>query len=58
MSPHFNNGNLSRPCIIVRLVLKKIYCETYRRKTEYIFTSVFLVDSDYAISISHGCSSE
>ena len=42
MPPHCNIGNLSRPCITVRLVLKKIYFETYTYKTEFIFESFYI----------------
>ena len=42
MSPHCSISNLSRPCIILRLILKKIYFETNTHKTEFIFELLYI----------------
>ena len=43
MPRHCNISNLTRLCIIVGVVLKKIYFETYKHQTELIFELIYFI---------------
>ena len=47
MSPHCNIENLSMPCTILPLALKKIYFEAYAHKKEFIFKPFYKYISIY-----------